>query len=93
MAWEFCRDIPRSLGCSMLGGAPSTVKQFRSEIGNKSGNTPETLSERILNFHVSYGWRSPNPGKQSRFPSQISFRIALPPVRLVPFPFLEGPPP
>ena len=76
-----------------FGGAPSTVKQFRSEIRNKSGNTPETLSEQILNFHVSYGWRSSNLGKQSRFPPQINFRIALPPVRLVPFPFLEGPPP
>ena len=40
-----------------VGGAPGTVKHFRSEIRNKSGNTP-----------------------------------VLPPVRLVPFPFLEGPP-
>ena len=31
--------------------------------GVKSGNTPETLSEQILNFQVSYGWRRRNPGK------------------------------
>ena len=75
-----------------LGGTPSTVKYFRSEIRNKSGNTPEMLSEQILNFQVPYGWRSQNPGKYRRFPPQTNFRIVLPPVRLVPFPFLEGPP-
>ena len=48
---------------NLLGGAPSTAKHFRSEIRNKSGNALETLSEQILNFQVSYGWRSPNPGK------------------------------
>ena len=37
-------------------GAPSTVKHFRIQIRNKSGNTLETLSEQILNFQVSYGW-------------------------------------
>ena len=31
--------------------------------GNKSGNTPETLSEQILNFQFPYSWRSPNLGK------------------------------
>ena len=29
----------------------------------KSGNTPKTLSEQILSFQVSYGWRSPNAAK------------------------------
>ena len=48
---------------SPIGGTPSTVKHFRTEIRNKSGNTPETLSEQILKFQVSYGWRSRNPGK------------------------------
>ena len=33
-----------------------------------------------------------NPGKYRRFPPQINFRIVLPPVGFVPFPFLEGPP-
>ena len=51
------KDAPK------IGSAPSTVKQFRSEIRNKSGNTLETLSEQILNFQVSSGWRFPNPGK------------------------------
>ena len=76
---------------AIIGRAPSAAKHFRSEIRNKSGNTLETLSEQILNLQVSYSWRSPNPGKQSRFPSQINFRTALPPVRLGPFPFLKGP--
>ena len=35
-----------------LGGAPSTVKHFRSKIRKKSGNTPEMLSEQILNFQT-----------------------------------------
>ena len=71
---------------------PSTVKHFRNKIRNKSGNAPETLSEQILNFQVSYGWRSPNRGKYNRFPPQISFRIVLPPAPLVPFPFGGTPP-
>ena len=57
---------PQDKLCSQaekLGGAPSTVKHFWSKIRNKSGKTPETLSEQVLNFQVSYGWRSPNPGK------------------------------
>ena len=29
-----------------IGGAPSTAKHFRSEIRNKSGNTPETLENK-----------------------------------------------
>ena len=47
-----CRGLPCSspLATPEVGGAPSTVKHFRSEIRNKSGNTPETLSEQILNF-------------------------------------------
>ena len=67
------------------------VYRLPSTIRNKSGNTLETLSEQILNFQVSYGWRSQNPGKYRRFPPQIHFRIVLPPVALVPFPFWKGP--
>ena len=32
-----------------VGGAPSTVKHFRSEIRNRSGNALEMLSEQTLN--------------------------------------------
>ena len=39
----------------IVGGAPSMVKFI--------WNALKTLSEQILNFQVSYGWRSPKPKK------------------------------
>ena len=57
------------VGLPLLGVAPSTAKHFRSEIRSRSGNAPETLSEQILNFQVSHGWRSPKPWKLKEIPS------------------------
>ena len=54
-----------------------SISGVKSGSPNKSGHTPEMLSEQILNCQVSYGWRHPNPGKQSRFPPQISFRTVI----------------
>ena len=31
------------------------------ELHTSSRNTPETFSQQIWNFHLEYGWRSPNP--------------------------------
>ena len=74
-----------------FGGAPSTVKHFRSEIRNKSGNTPETLSEQILNFQVSYGWSSRNPeNKGDSLPRLIS-ELCYPQHNWYPSFFWKGP--
>ena len=74
-----------------LGGAPSTVKHFRSEIRNKSGNTLETLSEQILNFQVSYGWRSQTlENKADSLPRLIS-ELCYPQYGWYPFLFWKGP--
>ena len=48
---------------------PSTVKHFRSRVRNKSGKTPETLLEQILNFQASYGWRFTKSWKRQQIPS------------------------
>ena len=48
-----------------FGRAPSTAKHFQSKVLNKSGNTPKTLSEQILNFQV---W-IPKPWKIKHIPS------------------------
>ena len=48
MTWAVQDDGPML----WVGGAPSTVKHFRSEIRNNSRNTLETLSEQIVNFQV-----------------------------------------
>ena len=69
------------------------VEPFRSKnLRNNSGNTLKMLSEQILNFQASYGWRSPIPAKQNIFHPQRSLRVVLPTVRLVPFPFWRGAP-
>ena len=134
-----------TLSLAVTGGAPSTVKNLRSEIRNKSANTPETLSEQILDFLPSVRLEVPKdvqsisriarclftdqpepvinvPAVLRAFPNckskgqefsgfvqlqidpktmeneaysvpQKSVRIALPPVRLAQFPFLEVSPP
>ena len=45
--------------------APNTAKHSRIKIQKH----PETLSEQILNFHVSCGWRSPKPWTMKHIPS------------------------
>ena len=53
----------------LWGSSWAPYKHFRSRIRNKSGNTPETLSEQILNLQVPYNLRPPNPGRWSIFPT------------------------
>ena len=79
-----------SVKTPFLGGAPSTLKHFRSKIRNKSRNTPETLSEQILNFQASYGWRSLDPEKQNQIPSS---ELCYPRYGWYRFPFWKGPGP
>ena len=52
---------------------------LRSKIWNKSGKNPETLSEQIPNFQVSYGWRIPNPENEADSLPKLVSELCYPP--------------
>ena len=65
-----------------MGHTPSTAGTFRKKFRKNSGKTPETLSERFLEFPREYGWDAPNPIIQGIWGFQSVSRILSPPVRL-----------
>ena len=50
-----------------LGATLCAASNFRPQIRKKSGNTPETLLEQILEFLAAVPWKSPTPRKHWRF--------------------------
>ena len=70
-----------SLGprCLQLGHTPSTAGTFRKKFRKNSGKTPETLSERFLEFpsRVRLGWPKPYNSRHLRLPER--FQNSLPP--------------
>ena len=81
--------IPRTLNqkaglhCSssfpQMGHTPSTAGTFRKDFRKNSGKTPETLSERFLEFslRVRLGCPKPYSSRHLRLPEH--FQIYLPP--------------
>ena len=65
-----------------LGHTPSTAGTFRKKFRKNSGKTPETLSERFLEFpsRVRLGCPKPFNSRHLRLPEH--FQNYLPPVRL-----------
>ena len=62
-----------------LGHTPSTAGTFRKKFRKNSGKTPETLSERFLEFpsRVRLGWPKPYNSRHLRLPER--FQNSLPP--------------
>ena len=79
-----------------MGHTPSTAGTFRKRFRKNSGQTPETLSERFLEFpaRVRLGCPKPYNSRHLRLPEH--FQNYLPPVRLGAFFFQKwfrtGPP-
>ena len=69
---------PRCLGLK-LGHTPSTAGTFRKKFRRNSGKTPETLSERFLEFpsRVRLGCPKPFHSRHLRLPER--FQNSLPP--------------
>ena len=65
--------------CLVLGHTPSTAGTFRKKFRKDSGKTPETLSERFLEFppRVRLGCPKPNNSRHLRLPER--FQNSLPP--------------
>ena len=64
---------------TLMGHTPSTAGAFRRKFRKNSGKTPETLSERFLEFpsRVRLGCPKPYNSRHSRLPER--FQNALPP--------------
>ena len=65
--------------CRSLGHTPSTAGTFRKKFRKNSGKTPETLSERFLEFpsRVRLGCPKPYNSRHLRLPER--FQNSLPP--------------
>ena len=68
-----------NLGGGILGHTPSTAGTFRKKFRKNSGKTPETLSERFLEFpsRVRLGSSKPYNSRHLRLPEH--FQNSLPP--------------
>ena len=63
-----------------LSHTPSTAGTFRKKFRKHSGKTPETLSERFLEFTSrEYGWDPPNPLKFMAVEASRAFPDFSPP--------------
>ena len=67
------------LRCMKMGHTPSTAGTFRKKFRKNSGKTPETLSERFLEFpsRVRLGCPKPYNSRHLRLPE--CFQNSLPP--------------
>ena len=63
----------------LLGHTPSTAGTFRKKFRKKSGKTPETLSERFLEFRLGVRLGSPKPYNSRRLRLPEHFQNSLPP--------------
>ena len=74
------RQAPTKFRTPHLGHTPSTAGTFRKKFRNNSGKTPETLSERFLEFpsRVRLGCPKPNNSRHSRLPEHFQTSL-LPP--------------
>ena len=71
--------IARYNATKLLGHTPSTAGTFRKKFRKNSGKTPETLSERFLEFpsRVRLGCPKPYNSRHLRLPER--FQNSLPP--------------
>ena len=72
-------ELPTWFRTRRLGHTPSTAGTFRKKFRNNSGRTPETLSERFLEFpsRVRLGCPKPYNSRHLRLPEH--FQNSLPP--------------
>ena len=72
-SWLLSFQVP------LVGHTPSTAGTFRKKFRKNSGKTPETLSERFLEFpsRVRLGCPKPYNSRHLRFPER--FQNSLPP--------------
>ena len=78
-SWGF---PPPSFSHPLLGRIPSTAGTFRKKFRKNSGKTPETLSERFLEFPSGVRLGSPKPYNSRHLRLPEHFQNSLPPVRL-----------
>ena len=73
------KDIADNPPPPLLGHTPSTAGTFRKKFRKNSGKTPETLSERFLEFpsRVRLGCPKPYNSRHLRLPER--FQHSLPP--------------
>ena len=65
-----------------MGHTPSTAGTFRKKFRKNSGKTPETLSERFLEFPSRVRLGCPKPYNSRHLKVPEHFQNSLPPVRL-----------
>ena len=65
--------------CLFLGHTPSTAGTFQKKIRKKSGKTPETLSERFLEFLLRVQLGCPKPYNSRHLRRVEHFQNSLPP--------------
>ena len=66
-------------GATFLGHTPSTAGTFRKKFQKNSGKTPETLSERFLEFPSRVRLGSPKPYNPRHLRLPERFQNSLPP--------------
>ena len=77
--WAQRKKMGAGLDMQVLGHTPSTAGTFRKKFRKNSGKTPETLSERFLEFpsRVRLGCPKPYNSRHLRLPEH--FQNYLPP--------------
>ena len=71
--------LPTQAICARMGHTPSTAGTFRKKFHKNFGKTPETLSERFLEFPSRVRLGSPKPYSSRHFRLPEHFQNSLPP--------------